>query len=92
MPFHSTCLQWYLLLEVEPHDEVETGVSAVDDLVATVLDEGAQRLVARKTLPNQLSLQRRSLFHRHFVVVLSQAGLALLVHHQQELYHQFYQL
>lgn len=76
-----------LLLQVETHDEIQAGIAAVNHFVPAILDEGTKRLISRQTLTHQLPLQRRPLLYSHFVVVLGQSCLALLVHHQQELYH-----
>lgn len=77
----------YLLLNADTHDEEQAGVAPVNDLVAPVLDEGAQRLVAGDALADEFALEGRALLDGHLVVVLGDARLALLVHHQQKLDH-----
>lgn len=39
----------YLLLEVEAHNEVETGIAAVYNFVSTVFDEWAESLITTET-------------------------------------------
>lgn len=90
MPFRSKEGNGYVLLEIEADDEVKTGVAAVYHLVASILNEWAESLVAGEALAHQLALEGCSLLDRHLVIVFCKAGLALLVHHQEEFYHIYY--
>ena len=87
MPFRSVSQKQYFFFEVETHDEVETGIAPIDDLVAAVFNERAKRLIARETFSHEFALKSGPFLDCHLVVVLCQSRLALLVHHQQEFYH-----
>lgn len=80
----------YLLFQVQPQDEVETGVPAVDDLVSPVLDEGTEGLVATEALPDKFPLEGGAFLDSHLVVVLGEPGLPLFVDHEKELDHVWY--
>ena len=77
----------YLLVCIEPDDEVETRVSPVDYFVAFVLHEGARVRPSPKALPHELSLQGDSLFGRDVEVILGQSRLPLFVDHENEVDH-----
>ena len=77
----------HLILSLDAHDEEERRISAVHDLVPSVLVKGALRLRARQALANDLRLERAPLLHAVRLVVLRQPRLPLLVDHEHEADH-----
>lgn len=82
MPSRSEQRIVYLFLEIESHDEVETGVAAVDDFVATILNERAEGLIAAETFSDQFSFECGTFFDGHLVVVFGEASLSLFIDHE----------
>ena len=76
-----------LFLQVYSHNEVKTSIPPVDDFVASVLDEGTKRFVSWETFADKLALKSCPFFDSHFVIVLGESGLALLVDHEEEFNH-----
>lgn len=63
----------YFFFGVDAHDEVERRVSAVDDFVVAMIDEGALRVVARETLSHEFTFKRSAFRHRHLIIVLCES-------------------
>ena len=74
-------------LYIEANNEVETRVPAIYNFELAVLNEGTLVFRPRQALADELALKCDALLHRKTIIVLGQACLALLVHHQHELYH-----
>ena len=77
----------HLGLHVAANDEVEGCVAPIGDLELAMLDEGALVLSPRKALAYEFAFEGDALLHSEAIIVLGEAGLPLLVHHQHELYH-----
>lgn len=76
-----------IFIIVYADDEVQGSISPVDDAIVPVFYKGALAFTSRQAFANQLALQSDAFANAQKLVVLSQSGLALLVHHQNEFDH-----
>ena len=68
-----------VLAQFGSHNEKETGIATVDDLVATVLDKGALQFRSGQTFSNNFTLQGTSFDEGNPLVIGRQTSLSLLV-------------
>ncbi len=79
--------QFVLVLLVHRHDQVQTSVPSIDDLVLQVVEEETLTLLPTETLPDQFPLESHPFLGLQEGVVLCQTSLALFVDHEYELDH-----
>ena len=68
-----------VLAQFGSHNEKETGIATVDDLVATVLDKGALQFRSREAFSDDFTFQGTSFDEGNPFVIGRQTGLTLFV-------------
>jgi len=71
----------FLLANIRPgpHDEKQTGIPTINDLVSTIFQKGTLQFTATQAFANNFTFQSHTLFHREPLVVGAEPRLALFV-------------
>ncbi len=72
------------LMLIDSHNEEQTGISPIDQLVVHVFDKRTLVFVSRQTFTDNFSFECRSLVNGFEVGVLGESRLTLLVHQKDE--------